>query len=182
MGLHGRRRSGPSVRKHGLPVVLHRDDDPSNCICPVDGSVQPAEASDQSLGEVSIPCRRGDSDGVFRSSRMIPYRLIERQWLARPIPGQGPLRAAEDSGARGPLVFRVGLLAVLDEKQQLLDKHGPRYAPTARCSSRRGGRAVEGSGLESRLAAWPIFSAISVTWPTYMPGAYPATVSHHESA
>ncbi len=84
MGLHGRRRSGPSVRKHGLPVVLHRDDDPSHCICPVDGSVQPAEASDQSLGEVSIPCRRGDSDGVFRSSRMIPYRSIERQWLARP--------------------------------------------------------------------------------------------------
>ena len=57
-----------------------------------------------------------------------------------------------------------------------------RYAPSARFSSRRGGRAVEGSGLESRLAAWPIFSAISVTWPPYMPGSYPATVSHHESA
>jgi hypothetical protein len=72
LGLHSRRRSGSSVRKHGLPVVLHRDDDPSHCIGPVEGSVQLAEASDQSLGEVSIPCRRGDRDGVFRSSRMIP--------------------------------------------------------------------------------------------------------------
>ncbi len=30
-------------------------------------------------------------------------------------------------------------------------------------SVRRGGRAVEGSGLESRLTAWPIFYAISAT-------------------
>ena len=45
MGLHGRRRSGSSVRKHGLPVVLHRDDDPSHCICPVEGSVQRADVA-----------------------------------------------------------------------------------------------------------------------------------------
>jgi hypothetical protein len=154
--------------------------------------IHPAEAFDQSLGELSIPCRRGDSDGVLRSPRMVPYRSIERRWLARPMPGQeaflavlrhllhaielvgkqlgvaacalaltdcpevllpafeskntpevassllllvlrvpnvrhlnGPVRAAEDSDARGPLVFRVGL-------QDLLDTSAPRYAPTAR--------------------------------------------------
>jgi hypothetical protein len=97
LGLHGRRRSGSSVRGHGLPVVLHRDDDPSHCICPVE----------------------------------------------------------ENSGARGPFVFRVGLLELLDKKQQLLDKPGPRYALTTRFSSRRGGRAVEGSGLENRQGESP---------------------------
>jgi hypothetical protein len=50
--------------------------------------IHPAEAFDRSLGELSIPCRRGDGDGVLRSPRMVPYRSIERRWLARPMPGQ----------------------------------------------------------------------------------------------
>jgi hypothetical protein len=40
----------------------------------------------------------------------------------------GPLGAAEDSGARGPLVFRVRLLDLLDTKLELLEPSGPRYA------------------------------------------------------
>jgi hypothetical protein len=36
-----------------------------------------------------------------------------------------------DSGARGPLVFLVGLLDLLDTKLELLDTSRPRYALTA---------------------------------------------------
>lgn len=46
---------------------------------------------------------------------------------------------------------------------------------------RRGGRAADGTGLESRSVAWPIISAISVTWPHYIPGSYLATVIQVES-
>ena len=45
---------------------------------------------------------------------------------------------------------RVGLLNLLDTKLELLDTSAPRYAPTTRFYSRRGGRAVEGIGLENR--------------------------------
>jgi hypothetical protein len=59
-------------------------DEPSDVLLLQPPEIHSAEAFEQSPGELSIPCRRGDSDGVFRSSRMIPYRSIERQWLARP--------------------------------------------------------------------------------------------------
>ena len=46
---------------------------------------------------------------------------------------------------------------------------------------RRGGRAVEGSGLESRSAAKPDFLAIPIAYAPYLPGSYPATVIPDES-
>jgi hypothetical protein len=63
-------------------------DEPSDVLLLQPPEIHSAEAFDPSLGELSIPCRRGDSDGVFRSPRKVPYRSIERQWLARPMPGQ----------------------------------------------------------------------------------------------
>jgi hypothetical protein len=42
-------------------------DEPSDVLLLQPPEIHSAEAFDQSLGELSIPCRRGDSDGVFRS-------------------------------------------------------------------------------------------------------------------
>ncbi len=74
------------------------------------------------------------------------------------------------------------LVRVLDERRICWSPGRRDILWTRDFLERRGARAVEGSGLESRLAARRNSSAFSVTCATYLLGVYPATVIHHESA
>ena len=66
-----------------------------------------------------------DTPDVAPSLLLLIFRVSDIRHL------DGPLRASIKLGARGPLVFRVRLLDLLDTKLELLDTSGPRYALSA---------------------------------------------------
>ncbi len=95
-----RREDGPSQENAGvdgrvLPSTIRvlGTDESSNVFLLQTPEIHPTKAFDQSFGELPIACGRGDGDGLLRSPGMVPYRTIERQWLARPMPGQEPVLA-----------------------------------------------------------------------------------------
>ncbi len=111
LGLHGRRRSGSSVWEHGLPVVLHRDDDPSHCICLVEGSVQRADvalavvAHAQRRRTVRCPPSAAAGDPLRRGVRTVARRTIDtvspwRQRRCVSQPAHGPVPLDREAVAR----------------------------------------------------------------------------------
>ena len=121
---------------------------------------RPSGGGSSGYHQASLGTRLHHPDWVFRSAPRstrcrVPGdcaaggpRLLLSVFL---VPGfrhlNGPLRAAQNSGARGPLVLRVGLPGLLDKQRSWWISPPQDTLQLPDFSTRRGGRVAEGAPL-----------------------------------
>jgi hypothetical protein len=113
---------------------------------------------------------------AYSSTTVGTESILPTQWIQAPVSVDDYLASSDRAGGphdgRRPSRRRCWICWIHPARDSL---QAPDFI------ARRGGRAVEGSGLGVRSAAGRNFSAIPITYAPCLPGWYPATVIPDES-